>query len=1304
MKQRSLNSLAIIFGAVLWQAGLVPASTQAEITYSWANFVGQPGGYGNADGPGSAARFNLPRSVAVDSAGNVYVADSGNDSIRKITPAGVATTLAGNPEYLNFRAVGSTNGTGSAARFAIPAGVAVDSAGNVYVADSANNLIREVTPAGVVTTMAGSGTGQFGSADGTGSTAQFGTPSGVAVDSAGNVYVADTYNNTIRKVTPAGAVTTVAGSAGNSGSADGTGTVARFNGPLSVAVDSAGNVYVADTGNNTIRKVTPAGVVTTMAGTVSNTGAYADGTGSAALFDTPSGVAVDASGNVFVADTNNQSIRKVTPAGVVTTVAGREQQFYYPAGVAVDSAGNLYVADTYNNTIRKVTLAPAWVVTTVAGSAGSTGSTDAPGYLARFNSPRGVAVDSAGNVYVADYWNYTIRKMTPAGEMTTLAGSPGNAGSADGTGSAARFGSSINTSVTGVAVDSAGNVYVADEGNNTIRKVTPAGEVTTLAGKANDAGGYVDGTGTAAYFNGPTGVAVDSAGNVYVADTVNEVIRKVTPAGVVTTLAGSAGNYGSADGTGSTARFDEPFDIAVDSAGNVYVSDTANNTIRKVTPAGEVTTLAGNPAFDQHGFAVGGAADGTGSAAQFNGPYGLTVDSAGNVFVADYGNNTIRKVTPAGVVTTLAGSAGQTGHADGITSAARFNQPTGVAVDSAGNLYVADTGNSTIRRVALTPVWGVATLAGRVASSGSADGLGSAAQFFGPNGIAVDSADNLFVVDQENATIRQVTPAGLVTTLAGYPRGPGSADGTGSAAQFLSPVGAAVDSADNVFVGDAHNNTIRKVTPAGVVTTLAGSAGTGNFGSVDGTGSAARFDIPAGVAVDSSGNVYVADDDNQTIRKVSPTGVVTTLAGSAGYNGHADGTGSAARFFDPIGVAVDSAGNLFVADSANHTIRKVTPAGAVTTLAGSPGNFGSADGTGSAARFFYPYGIAVDSADNVYVADTDNETIRKITPAGVVTTIGGLAGISGGEDGTGSAANFSYPTGITVDSAGNIYITDAGNNRITKGTPSGVSAPTVATPTIVPVGGTFTNSATVTLTCATTGATIRYTTDGTMPTASSPVYNNPFQVTSTGSVNAQAFLAGDTDSAIASAAFTIVAAASAVATPKITPPGGTFSNEVKVTISCATAGATIRYTMVIAGPATSSLLYRNAAITLTNSLTLTAQASKTIKNKIINSGVATAVFAIIPPPPLTITTTSLPAGKFKVNYPAGVKVQATGGTTPYKWSLATGKLPTGMTLNATTGAITGKPTKLGTFPFTVKATDAKKQTATQVFSVVITAS
>jgi sugar lactone lactonase YvrE len=325
---------------------------------------------------------------------------------------------------------------------------------------------------------------------------------------------------------------------------------------------------------------------------------------------------------------------------------------------------------------------------TLAGLAGSVGSSDGSTNAARFSGPEGVAVDTTGNVYVADLKNGTIRKISAGGVVTTVAGlADGFCLHNDGTGSAARF-----CFPEGVAVDGGGNIYVADTGNGTIRKITDGGVVSTFAGLAEN-GGSTDGTGSAARFGGPRGIAVDGSGNFYVADSGNNTIRKITPSGVVTTLAGcppstcGQNSGGNTDGTGSAARFNRPRGVAVDGNGNVYVADSNNSTIRKITPGGVASTLAGAVTSDV--------------ASRFDFPTGVAVDSAGNVYVADSGNNTIRKVTPDGTVTTLAGLAGSAGSADGIGSAVRFNSAlggiTGVAVDSAGVVYVGDSGNDTIR-------------------------------------------------------------------------------------------------------------------------------------------------------------------------------------------------------------------------------------------------------------------------------------------------------------------------------------------------------------------------------------------------------------------------------------------------------------------------------------------------------------------------------------------------------------------------------------------------------------------------------
>lgn len=313
-----------------------------------------------------------------------------------------------------------------------------------------------------------------------------------------------------------------------------------------------------------------------------------------------------------------------------------------------------------------------------------------------------------------------------------------------------------------------------------------------------------------------------------------------------------------------------------------------------------------------------GGQDGTGSAARFNVPQGAAVDKNGNIYIADTGNNTIRKINSNGVVVTFAGFAGSAGSADGNGTGARFQLPQGIAVDDFGNVYVGDSGNYTIRKI--TVGGDVSTLAGAVHQSGSADGPGAAARFGYPIGVAVDGSGNVYVADNGNNTIRKITSTGIVSTIAGLPGTPGSADGNGSGARFNFPTGVAYDRVNGmIYVADAGNNTIRKVSSAGDVITAAGLAG--NPGNADGVGSAARFESPRGIAVDASGNAYVASTNSQTIRKLTPAAVVTTLGGLADTAGATDGIGSNARFDFPYALAADALNHLYVTDTINYVVR-----------------------------------------------------------------------------------------------------------------------------------------------------------------------------------------------------------------------------------------------------------------------------------------------------------------------------------------------------------------------------------------------
>jgi sugar lactone lactonase YvrE len=516
-------------------------------------------------------------------------------------------------------------------------------------------------------------------------------------------------------------------------------------------------------------------------------------------------------------------------------------------------------------------------------------------------------------------------------------------------------------------IDAADNIYVLDGG---IRKMTPAGVVTTITAEISG-----------------SGLAIDQASNFYVINI--GIISKISPTGSITTLPNRVPGGNS---------------IAVDSNG--YLIATGEAAIFKVDQAGGVSAFAGSTTC-----CTRGSVDGIGTAAQFDSiTMRAVTDKAGNLLIADTFNNAIRKLTPQGVVTAVVGAASVRGGADGVGTEAQFRQITGIAAASGGDIFLTDSGNFTIRKVTSSGI--TSTFAGSYLQQGTADGIGAAARFFNPIGIAADTSNNLWVTDISSnpvdvnylhSAVRRVTPTGAVSTVAGAPGADanpvnlGSSDGTGAAATFRNPIGIAADSSGNKYIADSANHTIRKITPDGLVSTFAGNPG--NAGSTDGIGGSARFQNPVGITTDSSGNVFVVDVENRqtpenyfspiipagiakpvntVIRKMTPDGVVTTLAGAPGTAGSVDGMGSTARFNNAHGITADGSGNLYVADTGNHTVRKITPAGSVTTIAGVANNagirLGSAPGYLSA-----PSGVAM-IAPNMLAIISDNCVLRLTLP------------------------------------------------------------------------------------------------------------------------------------------------------------------------------------------------------------------------------------------------------------------------------------------------------------------------------------
>jgi hypothetical protein len=666
--------------------------------------------------------------------------------------AGDITTVAGGGV--------SDGGPATNAPLAWPEGIAVDTSGNLYIADTENHRIRKVAPTGTITTVAGNGTPGFSGDGGPATQAALNSPQAVAVDASGNVYIADGVR--IRKVAPTGTITTVAGNgtAGFSGDG-GPATSAPLAWPQGVAVDTSGNLYIADTENHRIRKVAPTGTITTVAGNGTPGFSGDGGPATQANLDRPYGLAVDGAGNLAIADSGNNRIRSVTSAGVITTVAGNgtagfsgdggpatEAALYSPGSVAVDSSGNIAIGDWVNNRVR--VMSPSGTISTLAGNGIRGFSGDGgPAVDAAIGVPRGLAVDAAGVLYIAG--NNRIRSVTPSGVITTVAGN-GTPGFSDGGGQAtnATLGHpGVADGPVAVAVDGSRNIYVADPSNSRIRKVTASGAISTVAGTGVD-GFYEDGSpaGTAR-INSPRGMAVDASGTLYFAEVNAHQVSKVTAAGVISRVAGGFSGFSGDGGPAAQAALNYPRSVAVDQVGNLYIADTGNHRIRKIAPSGTITTVVGNgtPGFSGDG--------GPAIQAALNFPMAVAVDQAGNLFIADYLNNRIRKVNQAGVISTVAGTSTPVSGDGGPATSAVLSDPSALAVDTSGNLYIAEYGTNRIRKVNQAGV--ISTVAGNGTEGFSGDGgPATAAQLARPQGVAIDNAGNLYIADTMNHRVRRV--------------------------------------------------------------------------------------------------------------------------------------------------------------------------------------------------------------------------------------------------------------------------------------------------------------------------------------------------------------------------------------------------------------------------------------------------------------------------------------------------------------------------------------------------------------------
>jgi len=682
-------------------------------------YAGNDALFAGSGKPATAAQLVGPNNSAVDAQGNVYISASGLSMVLKVAAnTGIVSIYAGN----GLATGGGDGGLAVGASLDYPAGLAFDSAGNLYIVDSYASNVRKVAPDGIITTVAGDqGAGGFAGDGGPATSALLTNPSGIAVDKSGNIYISDTGNQRVRMVSAgSGIITTIAGSSTTGLSGDGgPASNATFTLPAGLAIDASGNLYIADQNDWVIRRIS-GGIITTVAGTGKPGFSGDNGQATKAMLGGPEGVAVDASGNLYIADTGNQRIRYVNTGGIITTIAGTgatrfsgdggaatAATFSTPVGVPLDASGNVYVADEFNNRIRRFIAGGA--IATFAGTTTYNGD-GGPSTQASVE-PWSVAVDPSGNLYIADRLEQRVRKVTPSGTITTLAGN-GQAGGGGDNGPANL--AALNTP-NGVAVDSAGNVYIADAGNNAIRRVDAAtGIITAFAGTGNCcyAGTGTGGDGglaTAATLYYPGSVAVDGLGNVYFTDVVQsntspqaQAVRRVTTDGKIATWAGGGATVGFSGDGGSPlqAQFGSTITLAGGSDGSLYIADQNNNRVRKVDPSGAaINTIAGN------GQASSSGNGGQATSAGLDGPWSVALDAAGNLYIGFIG--TVRMVTPAGVIGPYAGSGlyGFSGDG-GPATAASLTGASGLAADSANNLFISDSGNRRVRQVqpAVSPV------------------------------------------------------------------------------------------------------------------------------------------------------------------------------------------------------------------------------------------------------------------------------------------------------------------------------------------------------------------------------------------------------------------------------------------------------------------------------------------------------------------------------------------------------------------------------------------------------------------------
>ncbi len=1037
-------------------------------------------GHGSNDGDYSTAKLADPFEIAIDKDDNIYVADRGTGRIRKITPERQVTTLAGSGTQ--------PDGSTTYPLFDSPTGIDVDEAGNVYVADLGNDVVRRISVSGEVTVIAGV-LDQAGDVTGDAEATRFDGPAGVAVGPSGKLYVVDHRNHKVKEI---GGTYYLSGKSGTEDgeydivltATDETGELTEQSFKLKVegvqapeitstavlTVDEKSSYYYPiltkdDNGDPvTVTAVTKPDWLTLRGSSANQVSLWAgngiqehkDGTGAQAAFQSPYGLMADPDGTLYVADAGGTSIRVISPEGVVSTMKLMNDQgddFVLNAihDVVRDSQGNFYVPERAKHRVLKISA--GGVVSVLAGS--TRGFRDGAGQTAKFNFPMGLAVDSDDNIYVADSNNNRIRKISPSGQVTTI-------------GQRTDFSDPFE-----VASGPDGNLYVADRGGNRVIRLSLQGEATVIAGS----GTQPDGTGTYPRLGRPTGIDVDASGNVYIAEIENHTIRKISPSGMVSILAGAINEEGNTQGEASVARFNGPAGVTVDAAGNLYVVEVHGDVIRKISGGaywleGTANVLPGAYNVSLKAEDPGGAMDTQDFVIQVldkTAPvltsvqrvefpenssevaYTVTADDASplsfvpgsqndeHLFQLNETTGELRFITPPDFETPLS-KVGSNVYSVFITISDSNDNSIGETItievtDISDNppvftstpvegvnqnedyQYVITTTEPDLQDVALTapglPDWlglrfsdisTVSLWAGNGIQEHK-DGTGDEAAFLSPYGLTADPDGTLYIADAGGTSIRVISPEGVVSTMKLM-----NDQGDDFVLNAIHDV--VRDSQGNFYVPERAKHRVLKISAGGVVSVLAGST----RGFQDGAGEAAKFNFPMGLAVDNDDNIYVADSNNNRIRKISPSGQVTTI-------------GQRADFSDPFEVAFGPDGNLYVADRGGNRVIRLSLQGEATVIAGSGTQ---PDGTSTYPRLGRPTGIDVDASGNVYIAEIESHTIRKISPSGVVSILAGAINEEGNTQGEASMARFNGPAGITIDAAGNLYVVEVHGDVIRK--------------------------------------------------------------------------------------------------------------------------------------------------------------------------------------------------------------------------------------------------------------------------------